>query len=199
MADNNKYIDKIKAASFKGTDAANGKAWAYAVMYHGVAIGIWDGNKGELKFHSSAGFDWDYVTELRVFNDEQELRFMLNENGEMLHRDRKEFEKITKADDFHKDDSYLMYGSNVIDEQDDDDPSWSVLTEDRGGKIYFPQRLSFGKDEQIQIWLKIRSFFKIVDRKTDNSEPSSIHLDVCDYAFTGFSKGPEKEEVKIDV
>jgi len=167
-------------------DAFKGKAWAYAVMYHGVAIGKWDSEKEALRFHDSAGFNWDYVTELRVFDNQRELRFLRDENDVLLCRDSLELEK--NIDD-KQDTSYLMFGTTIVSKKTD--TTWTVFTEDRGGELYFPCELKFKGD--IRMWLNIRNFFQVVE-----SAVGGVWLEVCDYTFTGFSKGDEKGLVSID-
>ena len=167
--------------------AFSSRAWAYSVMYHGVAIGVWDGN--DVFFHKSAEFDWAYVTELRIFNNERELRFIRNEDGVLLVRDNinidmKNTEKQCAA--------YLMYGTNA---KPDGGDNWTVLTEERGGLVYFPkkkddigfEKLTDGGDE-IVLWLGIRNYLRFTD---------DLRLEVFDYSFTGFKKGMDKREVEI--
>ncbi|MCL2571359.1 MAG: CRISPR-associated protein Csx19 [Defluviitaleaceae bacterium] len=160
-----------------------GKAWAYTVMYHGVAIGIWDGEN--LLFHDTTQFRWDYVTELRVFDDKREVRFIRDELGNLLFRDSKELENCK---DYTKQDAeYLMYGTDLAYEG-----NWTILTEDRGGQLYFPGKLALKKDD-IYMWLGIRNFLRIVE-----SSVGGVRLEVCDYVFTGFKEGAMKGLVDID-
>jgi len=179
----NSNISKIK-------DAFKDNAWAYTVMHHGVAIGLWDSAKGEIKFHHSAGFSWDYVTELRVFNCRRELRFIRNEDDTLVSRDTLELESRISKDD--KDNtSYLMYGTDISHEEHSG-MLWTALKEDRGGKLYFPKELVF-KDEPILMWLNIRNYLQIA-----KTSVGGVRLEVCDYAFTGFSKGRKKEGVTLN-
>jgi len=155
----------------------SGKAWAYAVMYHGVALGIWDGDA--LNFHSSADFGWEYVTELRVFNAMRELRFVRGEEGILLVRDSEHI-----AFEETRDTAYLMYGTSA--NIDAGNRNWTILTEDRGGKVCFPKELKFG-DETV-MWLGIRNYLRFTE---------DLRLEVCDYAFTGFKRDKNKQEVTL--
>jgi len=178
----NNYEIKIK-------DAFNSSAWAYAVMYHGVAIGLWDGENSNLYFHPTAGFSWDYVSELRVFDQSRELRFVRDENDNLCFRDSKGLEESISSSDKH-DTSYLMYGTDITPEESNG-TRWSVLTEDRGGRLYFPKELSF--TGPILMWLNIRNYMQVVKSPT-----GSVRLEVCDYAFTGFGKGTDKKGVELN-
>jgi len=168
-------------------------AWAYVVMYHCVAIGIWDGKNEKLIFHETIAFDWNYVTELRVFNNNRELRFLRDENDVLLCRDSSLLESSTCKKNI-QDTSYLMYGTDVEIEEKQG-AQWTALFEDRGGKVYFPKKLYFSQSskEGVLMWLNIRNFL----REGENSV-GGIKLEVCDYVFTGFSKGRNKEGVSLD-
>ena len=164
------------------------KAWAYTVMYHGVAIGIWDGTA--LCFHPSAEFDWDDVTELRVFDDNgaRELRFLRKENGTLVCRDSAFISGDTIPDSIE----YLLYGTHAEPAEIDD---WTVLTESRGGSLYFPvaiNELNFDqindRNDQVVMWLGIRNFLHFTD---------DLRLEVSDYSFTGFKSTIDKLEVKL--
>jgi len=189
MADYNGNKYKIYDA-FKNVS----KVWAYTIMYHGVAIGIWDSQDKVLKFHDSAKFCWDYVTELRVFNNKRELRFIRDEHGVLLFRDSLELEEMIECSN-KQDTSYLMYGTNIAHAKDSE-LTWSILSEDRGGKLYFPYELE--DSEEAKIWLGIRNFLQIVD-----SSVGGVRLEVCDYVFTEFKQstdkfGEQKKEVKLN-
>ena len=157
-------------------EAFPSKAWAYTVMHHGVAIGLWDG--ADLNFHPSAEFDWEDVTELRIFNPERELRFICTGGGKLLVRDSKDIEFVELRDC-----EYVMYGTNP---DPDIESGWTVLTEDRGGVVYFPKALSF--ESETVMWLGIRNYLRFTD---------DLRLIVCDYAFTGFMQGINKKEVTL--
>ena len=156
------------------------KAWAYVVMYHGVGIGFWDADEKKLVFHPSVEFDWEDVTELRVFDKDMELRFIRNEDGELKPRNSQgiKHDKLRCSD-------YMMYGTDVR-ENDTNDKSWTALIEDRGGKVYFPKDLKVASD--IPMWLGIRNYLRFTE---------DLRLEVCDFAFTGFRKGSDKERVKL--
>lgn len=165
-------------------------AWVYVVMYHSVAIGTLDSNAvigttslakedpslifapnpsfdwGAL-FHESVDFDWDCVTELRIFNEKRELRIIRNMHNTLVMRDSQ-----TLASYEYRNVDYLMYGTkgSVIDDK------WTVLSEDRGGDIYFPAKVET-TDGKVQLWLKVRNFLRFTQ---------DLRLEVCDYAFTGF-------------
>lgn len=180
MAEDN--IGKIKT-TFPDSDA-----WAYVVMYHSVGIGKWINEKDELVFHSSVAFSWNDVTELRVFDHNQELRFMRGENGTLLSRNSK---YITPAPDEIREirnTKYLMYGTTITDPIEENGLQWTELSEDRGGKLMFPEELKF-KNNEVVIWLKIRNFLRFTD---------GPRLEVCDYTFTSFewekeTKGDTKD------
>ena len=160
-----------------------GEACAYAVMYHGVGIGKWDGK--EFNFHVSVEFDWDFVTELRVFSDvfgeERELRFVRLEDGTLKERDSANINAEQT-----KDVDYLLYGTSHRIEDD-----YTILSEDRGGKLYFPKEIQYEpleakqEDKEVITWLSIRNYLRFSE---------DLRLEVCDYAFTGFRQGrPQKE------
>jgi len=157
----------------------NAKAWAYAVMYHGVGIGLWCPDKQDLIFHPNVEFDWEDVTELRVFDEEKELRFVRNENGELKERNSADikYDEVRCAE-------YLMYGTDASPEDE-----WTILTEDRGGELYFPTKLKDLKlgSEKV-MWLGIRNYLRFTE---------DLRLEVCDYAFTGFKSGMDKQGVDL--
>jgi len=86
-----------------------------------------------------------------------------------------------------------MYGTDISHEEHGG-ITWTAFKEDRGGTLYFPKKLEF-KDEPIQMWLDIHNYLQIA-----KTGIGSVRLEVCDYAFTGFSKGngSKKEGVKLN-
>jgi len=188
-------MDECKAL-IKATFFSN--AWAYTVMYHGVAIGTWRASEQKLDFCNEADFCWDDVLELRVFDTtdgiHKELRFVRNEDGELLSRDSDKYNNNVDYEEYKTGDTaeylvqdthYLMYGTDATDGED----GWTILTEDRGGSVYFPKALDFKKDESIVMWLGIRNYLRFTE---------DLRLEVCDYAFMGFKKGLGKQEVKVN-
>ena len=181
MSEYNIHADKINAinAVFKSQ-----KAWAYAVMYHGVAIGTWE--DGAENFHTTIDFSWENVIELRVFNSERELRFVRGEDGKLLFRD-----SANIVCDETRDTAYLMYGTSA---QSKD--GWTIFSEDRGGNVYFPKEITFDAKDgnaEVVMWLGIRNYLRFTE---------DLRLEVFDYAFTGFMQGlgndgKYKQEVKL--
>ena len=157
-----------------------GKAWAYKVMYHGVAIGLWDGK--DVRFHDGAGFDWDYILELRIFNKEREIRIIRGEGGGLLFRDSGLH--IDSKRTHPRCTAYRMYGTDY----DDINDKWIMLKEERGGGIYFPKVHDFNGDKIM--WLGICNYLRFTD---------DLRLEVCDYVFTGFKRGNGKQEVALNV
>lgn len=167
-------------------------AWVYAVMYHGVALGSLKSaailgtttqesddapliftqtdsvNWHELfNFHNKTDFDWSCVTELRIFNEERELRFMRGMDNQLILRD-----SLTLASYEPKDSSYLMYGTRGC-----VDGEWTTLSEDRGGELYFPAAVNTANG----LWLNVCNFLHFT---------SDMRLEVVDYTFTGFKYEP---------
>ena len=169
-------IPKIKKAA---KIAFSDKAWAYAVMYHSVAIGIWDNDRDELIFHTDVKFNLDFVTELRIFNSKQELRFVRNEDGVLLFRDSTEIKYYTTRDT-----AYLMHGTNCNHPDENNGLQWTPLSEDRGGKLLFPKKL-ICENKKTVMWLGIRNYLHFTD---------DLHLEVSDFTFTGFIQGKNKEK-----
>ena len=167
-------------------DAFPGVSWAYAVMYHEVTIGLWNGDN--FVFHDSVDFDWKHVMELRVFNKARELRFLRDEGGDVLTRDSSEDIDANDEDIETRVATYRMYGTNDEGTSTISDASdrWIALREDRGGDLYFPKTPSFKGDSVM--WLCIRSYLKV---------SSDLRLEIIDYAYTGFKCGLDKEEVVI--
>jgi len=161
------------------------KAWAYTTMYHGVAIGIWDGE--QLQFHTSAGFCVEDIIELRVFDEKKELRVVSDEYGKLICRNSEIYK-----DDESDSEKYLMYGTKQVSlEENDQNKNWIALEEDRGKELYFPKMKSlvFVNDE-VYMWLCIRNYLRFSD---------DLRLEVVDYAFAGFRTGKDKKGVvKID-
>jgi CRISPR-associated protein (TIGR03984 family) len=158
----------------------NNGAWAVATMYHGVCVGLWDGQG--LKFHAQAEYDPDCVTETRVFNAGAELR-LVRIDGRVISR---------YADDEGKDifdTAYLMYGTDIAEQTGD----WTRLTEQRGGGLYFPKRLEFEKDRPVALWLKIRHYLQYNPvAVAANAQTGKPALETADYRYLGFAQGVER-------
>ena len=170
------YTDCI----YRIKNAFNCEAWAYAVMYHGVAIGIWDGE--DMIFHNSTGFNWDYVMELRVFNKEREMRLMRGENDVILLRDSDIYKNYNDIE--IRDTAYKMYGTGIRDAGE----KWFALSEDRGGDLYFPKTNVFSGDNNM--WLGIRDYLIVTE---------DLRLEAIDFAFTGFKYGLEWEKPEVEL
>ena len=158
---------------FKGV-----KAWAVVSQYHSVGIGRWDGEK--LNFHSDVEYDAAYVTELRVFNENAELRFangierFADDTGKKLH-----------------DTGYLLYGTDIT-ERDGD---WICLSEQRGGKLWFPKDVKFDNKDPIALWLIIRHYLQYNRiRMRDSIATGKSALEVIDYRYVGFAQGVCSDE-----
>jgi hypothetical protein len=232
------------------------KAWACAETYNQVQIGIWDGAR--LVFHDK--FVVEYVTLLRVFTNERELR-LTRRGDSFVIRDTKDYDdpklgmKIKRG-------MLIMYGENALiegtegtegiegiegtegtegikgtegertgaseDKSADGDASpsdansikaedslyesvpigldgYTMLSEDRGGTIYFPKKLKF--NQRVEVKLGIKNFYRYnkvpVCPKGEAfdfgmealSKYSGGPLEVCDYAYEGFyvRKKPAKK------
>jgi CRISPR-associated protein (TIGR03984 family) len=156
-------------------------------MHHGVCVGLWDGRA--LNFHESAAYDADCVVEMRVFNVDAELRFAKVDGCV----------KTRYADDAGKDifdTAYLMYGSDMAGQTEaEPSGSWICLTEQRGGRLYFPKGIAFEKG-QIALWLKIRHHLKYnpvavagADATAGGAQTGKAALEATDYRCLGFAQG----------
>ncbi|MDR0838919.1 MAG: hypothetical protein LBN99_04680 [Oscillospiraceae bacterium] len=162
-----------------GNKFGNNKAWAVCTMYHGVIIGKWDGKR--LNFHKDAEFSEDCVTEMRVFNNDAELRFVKTDGG------IKERYITDGANSDVYDKKYLVYGTDYT-----PDSGGIFLTEERGGKLWFPAVPEFA-DGKVNLWLGIRNYLKYNpvsigddDTKRQTGKPA---LEVTDYRYFGFYEG----------
>lgn len=169
------------------------KAWAYAVSYHNVQIGLWE--DGILEFRD--GYNPLYLTELRVFNATRELRWIRSGKG-FLFRDTED-EEYSGAVAYIKD--LVMYGEKA---DCDGDGTGTILSEDRGCRYFFPKRLSFQKalgesnEDLVELRLRTRDFSRyneIVVCKKGDAYDSGLRQDgrgafeIFDYAFAGFFIG----------
>jgi len=70
------------------------------------------------------------------------------------------------------------------------------LTEQRGGKLWFPKAVEFDKTpdgkDQVALWLKIRHYLHynpISVSDSDSIATGKPALEVLDYRYVGFSQG----------
>jgi CRISPR-associated protein (TIGR03984 family) len=167
-------------------------AWAYAVFYDKIQVGVWNGSG--LLFHDRP-FDEDDLVELRVFDSLRELRCVRLPSGELVSRFLDDSGKeLTNRDvsDLH----YSVYGENSSSSN-----GWTRMTETRGGDLWFPAEL-----KQKFVYLKIRNYFlwsgiKAGKKGADDSglKPGQGALSFTDYRFVGFfCDGKGSEGVKIN-
>ena len=167
------------------------QAWAYAVQDHNVQIGKWNGK--DFAFHN--GWHEKYLLELRVFNHERELRFIKGKRP----RDTEEYKnrnfEIVEL-------LYVLYGSG---EKKPDglsacEDGYTVLSEARSGKLYFPAKLTF--DDRVEVKLLIRNFIAYNDIPVrGRGEPYDSELNagatavsqLIDYAYAGFYVNGKRE------
>jgi len=169
-----------------------GKAWAYAVSYHNVQVGIWE--NGSLVFHD--GYDPAYLSELRVFDAARELRWV-RADQDFLFRDTDEY--VGAVDSLRK---LVMYGEKMQEAGE----TWTRLDEERGGAYFFPQKLSFAGI--VELRLEVRDFARFnkveVLRKGGGYDEDLVFdgrgaFELFDTAFSGFYylKDGEETEVKL--
>ncbi|UYO61634.1 CRISPR-associated protein Csx19 [Acetobacterium wieringae] len=166
------------------------KAWVYLVSQHQVQIGIWDGDKMNLK----DGYSPEYLLELRVFTNNREIR-VVQAHEDFLLRDSEDFD-VQKAIE----DKYIMYGEKIDGEkQESYQDGYSALKEDRGGVLWFPGRIA---DNFKNLKLGIRNFYcyhpvpVLPNGNSYDAEMGEIgkgSLEFFDYAFTGFFYANDKE------
>jgi CRISPR-associated protein (TIGR03984 family) len=164
-------------------------AWAYAVMFHNVEIGLWNGDG--INLHDN-DFSWDNLAELRVFDAGSELRLARVGDGfrERYIDDKQELPE----DAFTQDTAYLLYGENVGAR----DGFGVALTEARGKELWFPKSFEFGNIEAMR--LKIRHYVRTNPIPTDRA-PDKPGIEIYDFRFAGFeywSKADKFEEVRLD-
>ena len=165
-----------------------GKAWAYAVMYHGVGIGIWDGS--EPVFHESVEFDNDCIMEMRVFDASSELRIICGDgSGNPKYRFISDAEN---SDCFDRD--YICFGTDSKCEA-----GFTSLSEDRGGVLYFPKEIQLL--ERAVLWLTIRNYMRYNAVDIDDRAAAKPPLEIYDYRFVGFKMshmtGDDKKVVTL--
>jgi len=165
------------------------KSWAYAVEQHQVQIGVWD--NGKLIFRK--GYDPKYLLELRVFNG-REIRVVPDGADGFLLRDSAALDNINVFDD-----KYIIYGEKAKYED-----GYTVLSEERGGRINFPKRIEFPPGK-VELKLKVRQFCGYnevpvlpkgeveVDEGLEISGRGA--LEIYDFAFMGFFDANGKEVV----
>ena len=190
------YAEIKKRESFQ-----NRTAWAVCTMYHGICIGIWNGNN--LIFHKSAGYKPGLVTEMRVFNTYAELRFFKVGNVLKTRYINDDYETRNLADTYES--KYLMLGTaDDKHEKDENGIEWTYLTEKRG-RLWFPKNITEIKGS-FALWLGIINYLKYnevpitdADLKKNTGKPV---METIDYRYTGFWQGLNKlgtavEEVKL--
>jgi CRISPR-associated protein (TIGR03984 family) len=161
------------------------KAWAYAEGFDSVKIGKWNG--AELVF--AEPLEEDYLTELRVFDSNRELKFTGEKTCDTARYSERDF--IPELSDTQ----YFMYGEHAETLGD-----YTALSEDRGGAILFPAKLDFPKtivlpDGAVGLKLGIKNFVRynpvpVLPKGKDYdfglSTSGAGALEVIDYAYTGF-------------
>lgn len=175
-------------------DAFPEKAWAYVVMYHGVEIGCWDREK--LDFYPEA-FDESCCLELRVFDENRELRFLRRPDQSFAFRDTNDYADDKEAGS--RDVRYVMYGEKPPQFEE----GRTILKEDRGGKLYFPRKLDMS--DPIVLKIGVKNYYRYNDvpvgknAGADGSEVQSCFgaLEYYDDRLTGFYVGADETEVTL--
>ena len=172
------------------------KAWVYAEQYDSVKIGKWDSSA--FKFYES--YKEEYMLLLRVFDKNRELKFSGDKFRDTdIYKDDRFISELADA-------QYYMYG-----EKDSYDGDYTILTEERGGAIYFPAVLDFPKNNKtgeniVGLKLGIKNFVRynkipvlsaknVKEKKYAEGLNASGAgaLEVVDYAYTGFFYSDGKE------
>jgi len=177
--------EKIKAAF-------PNKAWAYAEGFDSVKIGKWDGSRGNSgEFFFAEPLEAEYLTELRVFDSARELKFTGNECRDTADYNVKDYIKELA------DAQYFMYG-----EKPEVNGDFTSLSEERGGAILFPAKLTF-PNGKVGLKLGIRNYVRYnkvmilpkgedYDCGLNKSGTGALEvsgagaLEVVDYAYAGF-------------
>lgn len=161
------------------------KAWAYAEQYDCVKIGKWEKDK----FVFKEELDEDSLILLRVFDGKCELKFSGEKCRNTSIHNGKDF--ITELEDAR----YYMYG-----EKAETTGMYTMLWEDRGGKIDFPAALNFptkdkAGNEIVALKLGIKHYVRYNDIPVLKEKQEFDYgldknyagaLQVVDYAYTGF-------------
>jgi CRISPR-associated protein (TIGR03984 family) len=125
-------------------------SYAYAVMDHAVAVGLWSKGRLLLGYGETCEvkelIDWDYIQELRIFCTQKELR-MVRMDGCFAWR--------LRVDEPLQDGVYI----DVLDEthklwghaDGSAANGWTLLGSQRGSRIYFPSELSKGEERGLII------------------------------------------------
>lgn len=131
----------------------------YAVLDFGVCFGLYDEDRfliGIREQKEAVELEWKYLLELRIFNEEKELRLVPSETGwtGRLRRDPEDGEKEYHLDEYQKLWGHVKKGPGT------GITGWSLLTSERGTAIQIPM-----KTEGTEATLHVRRYMRIPDVK----------------------------------
>lgn len=145
-------------------------AYALATFYNKVCVGYYE--NGDLHFYETV--DFDLCTQIRLFNEELELR--------IVKVDEKIYSKIIKDDDYKNklNDEYMFISGNKIIEKNE---KFTVI-EQINRKVALPLTLS---EEEVKagIRLIVRNFCAVDENK---------QVTIVESRLVGFSKCEEEDK-----
>ena len=138
------------------------KAWIYAVLDYAVGFGVYENNCFSVRLGDTkelVPLEWDHLQELRVFNSKGET--CLNKRNEKwFGRYRGEKSGLEgeerKEEEYCIDEHQKLWGSAKYVENINI-PDWSLLTSDRGTRIWVPIKL----EENQGAAILVRKFMRI--------------------------------------
>lgn len=155
-------LDSVQAVKGKAEQYFKSKAWIYAVLDYVVCFGVYEHQQFLLKPGNQKEFiplEWQYLQELRVFDRNGELR-LLSVKERWAGRFRGSVSAGGNTDRESKeyciDECQKLWGKakagGII-----DDSLWSLLTSDRGTRIWVPIRMK----EQEEAAICVRRFMRV--------------------------------------
>lgn len=133
----------------------------YAVLDDAVCFGIYDAGQflvGLPDLGRPVPMAWDYLQELRIFNERQELLLILSENG-WTGRIRRDDGDAEASGEYVITERQKLWGKKTSDPRSENS-GWTLLTSERGTRIWIPVDMGPWIDEAA---ILVQRYMRIAD------------------------------------
>lgn len=121
------------------------RAYLYAVLDFEVSFGVYDeghfliGRRGQAE---AAKLQWEYLRELRIFNQERELLLIPSDSGwtGRIREDVKNGSVVMRSGEYILEERQKLWGT-LAQKPKETIPGWSLLTSGRGTSIQIPKQI----------------------------------------------------------
>ena len=155
-------IESVKEIEGRVKEQFGGKAWLYAVLDYAVGFGIYENDGfviGLGNCEKPVPLEWEYLQELRIFNGTGELR-LAPIKGKWAGRYRGSNtlieENVINSNEYWLDERQKIWGE-VKSKKTVGDTYWSLLTAERGTRIWIPVNIEM----QGKAAICVRKFMRI--------------------------------------